>query len=244
MDYSILRYTGNGSVKAFAVPFEFLNAAHVEVWVDSTKKVIGTDYDLSNGSVVFYTAPTGVVTLKRVTPRDARMVDFQDASVLTEEALDTSFNQLFYILQEAYDAASTSVAQDYDGNYTAQGKRIKNLAAPVDPQDAVPLSSLTSFVTQAQAAVTAAEAEADAAAVSAAAAASAAAGVSAGLGISKAVVMQYIKSGSATTLGTLKFIENPTNHVLNASPTVDEDLVFLPQNAVFSFNGPNLIVSY
>lgn len=99
-------YTGDGSSKMFAVSFPYLSTTHVEVTVGGVLKTLGTDYTFSNPAVIsFVTAPAAgtPVVIKRNTPKNQRLVDFQDASVLTEEVLDQSSLQLFYITQEQLD---------------------------------------------------------------------------------------------------------------------------------------------
>lgn len=70
-------YTANGSTKSFALEFDCENQDHLIVLVDEVEPIVGT-WSLSNGAVVFGTAPTTgkKITVQRNTPfrRDG---DFQ-----------------------------------------------------------------------------------------------------------------------------------------------------------------------
>lgn len=106
MAYSKITYTADGSADSFTIPFEYINKVDVQVFLNSTRLVFGTDYTFMSDTVLkFTTKPTGTVLIQRVTPRDKRLVDFQDATVLTEADLDTSAKQSLFIAQESLDTA-------------------------------------------------------------------------------------------------------------------------------------------
>jgi hypothetical protein len=139
MAYSSVSYTGNGSTKDFPITFPYLAPNHVLVYVDGVLKIKDLDYSLITGPLIRFTvAPVNgsIVTIQRNSNRQARLTDFQDYSVLTESNLDYDSNQIFYISQEAFDVASQGVTLDVDNVLDAHGKRIKNVADPVYPQDA------------------------------------------------------------------------------------------------------------
>ena len=136
MAYSYIEYVGDGSTKTFNIPFTYLKQADVKVYVGG----VDTAFTFTSASVVsLATAPASgvVVRLARTTDASARAVDFQDGSVLSEEDLDKSADQVFKIAQEAIDRANESVVKDPDGLFSANNLRIKNLANPVNAQDAV-----------------------------------------------------------------------------------------------------------
>lgn len=105
MSYSVTSYTGDGSTVNFAVPFPFVSRSHVIATVNG---VVTAFTWLTDGLIQFATAPinTAVVRIYRNTSQAVRLVDFQDATVLTEEALDTANLQAFYMAQEAFDASA------------------------------------------------------------------------------------------------------------------------------------------
>ena len=77
-------YTANGSTDTFAITFSFIDSTHVKVFLDG---VSTTAFTISGSNVVMNSNPSNgvVVLIKRETPTDARLVDFQDGSVLTTQ---------------------------------------------------------------------------------------------------------------------------------------------------------------
>lgn len=100
--YAVRDYDAFVGTDVFSVPFPFISRAHVLVWVDDnpvnftwlTDSTIKLDKPLTKNSKV---------RLKRRTPLDYRVVDFQSANILTERDLDASALQTFYIQQETQD---------------------------------------------------------------------------------------------------------------------------------------------
>lgn len=125
MAYARVSYTGNGSTKIFTVPFPYIDPAHVEVRVGGVLKTVATDYTwLTTSTIQFLTAPAAAKTifLLRNTPKQDRLVNYQDAAVLREADLDLDSDQSFYIVQEALDAAeNTQAIETFIGgvDYTA-----------------------------------------------------------------------------------------------------------------------------
>jgi microcystin-dependent protein len=115
MSLSYNDYSGDGSTTDFTLSFDYLSKDHVHVVVGGVE----TSFTwLSDSQVRISPAPiVGVsnVRIKRVTPNDARLVDFANGSTLDAEAdLDQDSNQLFYILQEAIDGTvSLSSSTDH-----------------------------------------------------------------------------------------------------------------------------------
>ena len=136
MALSFVTYTGDGSNRIFNLTFTYLQQAEVGVKVNN---VAVTFTWLDSSRVQLTTAPASgaVVEVRRTSSRTARVVDFQDGAVLTEAALDADSNQLFNLSQEAFDASDSAVKLDSDNVFTAANKRIKNVADPVNAQDAV-----------------------------------------------------------------------------------------------------------
>lgn len=134
--YSQVTYTGNGSTVAYAIPFSYIDSTHIKAFLNGT---ITSAFTVSTSTLTFTTAPANGVTIRieRQTPIDARLVDFSDGSVLTEADLDRSANQNFYVAQEITDDQVNNLALDTDDKYNANSKVIKNLANPVNANDAV-----------------------------------------------------------------------------------------------------------
>ena len=145
MANSFVRYTGNGSTDAFAVPFSYRAQADVSVTIDG---VATTAYTWNGaGTVITFTSPpadTTSIEIRRTTSQAARLVDYADGSVLKENDLDTDSFQGFYMGQEAIDDANDRIKLDAaDFQWDAQSKRIKSVADPTAAQDAVTLNYLT-----------------------------------------------------------------------------------------------------
>jgi hypothetical protein len=129
-------YTGNGSTTGYAIPFEYIASSHVKAFIDN---VATTAFTIAGSTLTFTTAPanSAVIRIERQTPTDARLVDFTDGSVLTEADLDQSADQNFFIAQETSDANQSAMTIDTDDKFDAQSKVIKNVANPVNNNDAV-----------------------------------------------------------------------------------------------------------
>ena len=99
-------YAGNGSTKTFTVSFPYIDKSHVKVYVNNTPMLNPSDWTWSGSQVAFTYAPGSgaVVLIKRDTPRNTRLVDFQPGAVLTEADLDLAHLQHFYSNQELYDS--------------------------------------------------------------------------------------------------------------------------------------------
>lgn len=109
MRFSYVTYAGNGSAVTFVVPFPYISRLHVTVLVNGASQVFTWD---NATTVRLASAPANGASVRvvRTTPKDALLVDFQDASVLTESLLDLNAIQNLYIAQEAFDASADAVA--------------------------------------------------------------------------------------------------------------------------------------
>ena len=135
-NFAFNTYTGNGSTTQYAITWEYLDTTHVKAFLDG---VSTTAFTVSSSTVTFNSAPANgvVIRIERQTPLTARLVDFQDGSVLTESDLDKSANQNFFAVQEFSDDATNYMQLDTDDKYNAQSKVIKSVANPVNNNDAV-----------------------------------------------------------------------------------------------------------
>ena len=80
-------YTGNGSTTGYAIPFSYIATTHIQAFIDNVQT---TAFSIAGRTLTFNSAPanSAVMTIKRVTPSDARLVDCTDGSVLPEAHLD------------------------------------------------------------------------------------------------------------------------------------------------------------
>ena len=115
MAYSYNSYTGDGVVTNFSLTFSYLSTNDVQVYLDGILQTEDVVYTWLTGSVIsFYTAPAEGVSIRieRHTTRDERKVDFTTGSVLDDVTLDLDSNQLFYLMQEAFDWIVKAQAED------------------------------------------------------------------------------------------------------------------------------------
>jgi len=136
MALSYAQYPGNGVTQTFAVPFPYISRNDVKVRVN----LVDTPFTFDdNNTIRINPAPANgaVVEVRRSTYRDNPLVDFVDGSVLTETDLDLATVQTFYIVQEAIDIAGGTLELKANGDYGANGRKIKEVGNPVDPQDVV-----------------------------------------------------------------------------------------------------------
>ena len=134
MANTYINYAGDGTTKLFAFAFGYLDKTHVKVTVDG----VDTAFTWNSDSIVSVSpAPAGatVVRVYRDTPKTP-LVDFSDGESLTEADLDTSGLQSLYVAQESDDTVADKMAPDASTNFDAKGKRVGNVADPVDDQDA------------------------------------------------------------------------------------------------------------
>lgn len=137
MAYSYVRYTAVAGVQNYTFSFGYLDQNHIQVRLDGS---LTSAYTFLNSSTIrFNTAPSaGVqIEIKRVTPKDVPIVDFQDGSVILERDLDLLATYNLYVSQETDDLAAGGLFVAEDGTFSADNRRISGVADPVNPQDAV-----------------------------------------------------------------------------------------------------------
>lgn len=107
MSLSSVTYTGNGAATNFAIPFPYLDATHLYATVNDQPVSMSV---VDGAWAVLASAPASgaSVKIKRTTPSGAVLVDFEDASTLTEHDLDTALTQMFYLVQESLDDSLTA----------------------------------------------------------------------------------------------------------------------------------------
>lgn len=114
MPFSYVQYTGNGSTTTYSVPFPYLLRAHVKLYYGlnlvsgayAAQLADSIDYAWSGPAQVQINAPPpsgAVLTIRRETPTDSRLVDWNDGSGLNANDLDTADLQNFYAIQEHKD---------------------------------------------------------------------------------------------------------------------------------------------
>lgn len=137
MAYSYVRYEAVAGVQNYTFSFGYLDQSHIQVRLNGT---LTTAYTFLNSSTIqFTTAPeAGVqIEIRRVTPKNTPIVDFQDGSVILEKDLDLLATFNLYVSQETDDTAASGLFVSQAGTYDAGERRVSNVSDPINPQDAV-----------------------------------------------------------------------------------------------------------
>ena len=137
MAYSYVRYTASGSTSNYTFSFSYLAESHIQVRLNG---VLETGFTFLNSSTIHFTsapAAGALIEIRRVTPKDVPIVDFQDGSVILERDLDLLATFNLYVSQETDDLAADGLFAGDDGTYGADGLRISNVGDPIDAQDVV-----------------------------------------------------------------------------------------------------------
>ena len=134
--YAQVSYTGDGSTTQYSITFSFIDSTHVKAFINGVET---TAFTISSSTLTFTSAPanSAIIRIERQTPITGRLVDFTDGSVLTESDLDKSADQNFYVAQEITDDSLSTMKIGADDKFDGQSKVIKDLANPVNDQDAV-----------------------------------------------------------------------------------------------------------
>jgi hypothetical protein len=159
MSYARITYDVSGT--QYAVPFDYIDADYIHVYLGEDDTATEGTFTWVNESLVDITSSLAGVTkvsIYRETPITAKLVDFQDAAILTEEDLDNAFQQIFDNAQETRDIAEQQAG-------VTQAEVEQTLTDCEAARDAAQLAE-----TNAETAETNAESAASAAAISAAAA--------------------------------------------------------------------------
>jgi hypothetical protein len=169
--YSYRQYTGDGSAKDFSVPFPYLQRDHVHVYLDGKELVAGTDFNWTSGTqiklniapqaaVTGATAkPAEVLTVRRLTPENDQIVQWNDGSYIIQDDLNESDRQWLYLIQEHHDwllrHEAGFGALPGDGAHTGPVSQFWNrLARHLDPDKGTANESAQTVDTQDQKAPT------------------------------------------------------------------------------------------
>lgn len=103
MAQTFVEYAADGSIRDFAIPFDYISTNYVKVFVNDVETNAFSFLDTNTVRLTAAPAAGSVVKVQRDTPRDRRLVDFVDGSVLKESDLDLANTQIIHVVQEAYD---------------------------------------------------------------------------------------------------------------------------------------------
>lgn len=200
MSYSTQRVVSDGSLVLLSVSIGYLERSHIHVFFNNVENALPWSWvGLTNNQIAFSPAvPNGVeVLVARKTDLSKPYHTFTQGAQFTAKSLDEDIQQVLFIAQEATEQALTG---DFYQNVNMHNFRMTNVAAAVNPQDAMTLGQATGFiqpyVNAAAASAVLSDASADLAA-SYASASAASASASAGSALSAAGYVVPPQSGNA-----------------------------------------------
>lgn len=147
---TVRTYPLNGAVD-FTITFEYLARKFVKVTLigkDRKELVLNQDYRFTTKTQITtsraWTAADGyqMIEIRRFTSASDRLVDFADGSILRAYDLNISQIQTLHVADEARDLTADTIGVNNDGNLDARGRRIVNVADPVDEYDALNLRTV------------------------------------------------------------------------------------------------------
>lgn len=139
-------FTAAGNASSYALPDiqaqGYMNLSDLKVYLNGSLSTSGYTIVTSPSLALnFSVIPANgtIIKVQRETNSNAsgRAVDFDNGSVLTAEDLDKSALQNLYIAQETKEGIGESIQKGFDGQWDAEGLRIKNVADPLLDSDAV-----------------------------------------------------------------------------------------------------------
>lgn len=141
MAFSTQRAVSDGTLVLLGVSIEYIKQADISVFYDGLPADDATwNWVGSTTNIAFTPAvPNGVeVLLKRTTQIDKVINRFTAGAGFNNASMDTDFAQMLYLNQEAVEgAALTDIFNDVDFH----GNKVTNVGDPVDPGDALNLST-------------------------------------------------------------------------------------------------------
>lgn len=108
MAYSSVSYTSTGG-QTYNVPFPYLEAAHVKVYINGVETSAFTWSDAATIHLNVAPAVGATILIKRETPRDGMDYTFSAQPRLKGDDLDDAFKQTYYVGLEALDKADSAI---------------------------------------------------------------------------------------------------------------------------------------
>lgn len=148
---TVITYPLNGSTRDFNIPFEYLARKFIQVTlIGRDRKPLTNidDYRFTSKNQITTNRAWGtgdgyqLIELRRFTSATERLVDFSDGSIMRAYDLNVSQIQTLHVAEEARDLTADTIGVNNDGDLDARGRRIVNLADPVNEMDAVNLKTI------------------------------------------------------------------------------------------------------
>jgi hypothetical protein len=141
MANSLMQIVSDGSLSVIPLSIKFFEQNHIRVYVNNVELPDGTYTFAWSGATTLTITPAvalgSEVSIRRKTPADAVIHDFQAGAVFSEVSVDENFRQELFLLQEA---SEQSFVTDLFADLDMHGNAIHNVATAVNPGDAVNLA--------------------------------------------------------------------------------------------------------
>lgn len=147
MANSRMQLVSDGNLSVVPLTIKFFEQSHIGVYIDDVAlPTAGYSYVWSGATTITIT-PTvafGVeVVIRRRTPADYVLHDFQAGAVFSETSIDENFRQDLFLLQEA---SEQSFITDLYDNLNMHGNKLVNLGVATSANDAVSLGQVKTLV--------------------------------------------------------------------------------------------------
>ncbi|MCE1001822.1 hypothetical protein [Pseudomonas sp. NMI1173_11] len=140
-----VRYVGNGVTSVFTIPFLLILPSDLEVWIDGVERTSGfvvTGAGNPSSTITFSSTPAlGAEIYLALNVPFERLNDYQENGDFLAGTVNRDFDRIWQALKQlirGYSRSLTLGIFDVDGQgwYRAKGNGIRDLADPVQPQDA------------------------------------------------------------------------------------------------------------
>lgn len=147
MANSLMQLVSDGNLSVVPLTIKFFEQSHIGVYIDDVAlPTAGYSYAWSGATTITITpaVSAGVqVSIRRQTPADYVLHEFQAGAVFSETSIDDNFRQDLFLLQEAKEQ---SLVTDLFTDVDMHGNKVRNLGSAVSGGDATPLSQVQQIV--------------------------------------------------------------------------------------------------
>lgn len=147
MANSLMQLVSDGNLSAVPLTIKFFEQSHIGVYIDGVAlPTAGYSYAWSGATTITITPTVALgveVSIRRRTPADYVLHDFQAGAVFSEISIDENFRQDLFLLQEAKEQ---SLVTDLFTDIDMHGNKVRNLGSAVLGGDATPLSQVQQIV--------------------------------------------------------------------------------------------------
>lgn len=147
MANSLMQLVSDGNLSVVPLTIKFFEQSHIGVYIDDVAlPTAGYSYVWSGATTITITPTVALgveVSIRRRTPADYVLHDFQAGAVFSETSIDENFRQDLFLLQEAREQ---SLVTDLYSNLDMHGNKVRNLGDAVLGRDATPLSQVQRII--------------------------------------------------------------------------------------------------